>query len=151
MASPEVLRSQIRQRQPATERPNMPDHINDPGMPIHTAPFSTLVRDNNYVFLSGLVATDMEGGQAVVGDIAKETHLVMTMIKRLLASIGLNMEDIVRVDVHLTDLNDMDAMNVIYGAFFAEGKKPARTTTQSAKLAGGSSVEVTCMAQIRED
>jgi 2-iminobutanoate/2-iminopropanoate deaminase len=100
----------------------MPDHINDSGMPIHTAPFSTMVRDDNHVFLSGLVATDMEGGQAVVGDIAKETHLVMTMIKRLLASVGLNMEDIVRVDVHLTDLNDMDAMKVIYGALFAEGK-----------------------------
>lgn len=129
----------------------MPDHINDPGMPIHTAPFSTLVRDDNYVFLSGLVATDMEGGQAIVGDIAEETLLVMTTIKRLLASVSLDMEDIVRVDLHLTDLDEMDAMNVIYGAFFVEGKKPARTTTESAKLAGGSSVEVTCMARIRED
>ena len=56
----------------------MPDHINDPGMPIHTAPFSTMVRDDNYVFLSGLVATDMEGGETVFGDIADETRLVMT-------------------------------------------------------------------------
>jgi len=75
----------------------------------------------------------------------------MTTIKRLLASVSLDMEDIVRVDLHLTDLDEMDAMNVIYGAFFVEGKKPARTTTESAKLAGGSSVEVTCMARIRED
>ena len=128
----------------------MPDHINDPGMPIHTAPFSTMVRDDNYVFLSGLVATEMEGGETVFGDIADETRLVMTTIRRLLASVGLDMEDIVRVDVHLTDLDDMDAMNAIFGPFFAEGKRPARTTTQSAKLAGGSSVEITCMARIRE-
>jgi len=129
----------------------MPDHINDPGMPIHTAPFSTMVRDSDYVFLSGLVATDMEGGEAVVGDIADETRLVMTTIKRLLASVGLDMEDIVRVEVHLTDLDDMDAMNAVFGAFFAADKRPARTTTQSAKLAGGSNVEVTCMARVRKD
>ena len=59
------------------------------------------------------------------------------------------MSDIVRCDVHLTDLADMDAMNEAYGAYFEEGRCPARTTTQSGALFGGSKVEITVMARRR--
>jgi enamine deaminase RidA (YjgF/YER057c/UK114 family) len=43
----------------------------------------------------------------------------------------------------------MDEMNAVYGGFFADGQAPARTTTQSTKLAGGAGVEITCMARVR--
>jgi 2-iminobutanoate/2-iminopropanoate deaminase len=129
----------------------MPDHINDPSIPDQDAPFSNMVRDDDYVFLSGLVAPDLEGGEAVVGDITAETRLVMTAIKRLLASVGLETADVVRVEVHLVDLDDMDEMNAVYGGYFADGQAPARTTTQSNKLAGGAGVEITCMARVRGD
>jgi 2-iminobutanoate/2-iminopropanoate deaminase len=128
----------------------MPDHINHPAIETGDAPFSVIVRDDRYVFLSGIVATDMNGGAKVVGDIAAETRLVMTTIRQLLASVDLAMEDIVRVEVHLTDLDDMKAMNAVYHEFFAERQEPARTTTQSGKLAGGSNVEITCMARLRQ-
>lgn len=127
----------------------MPDHINVPNLPAPTAPFSHMVRDEDYVFLSGIVAPDLEGGDAVVGDIGAETGLIMTAIEGLLASAGLETADVVRVEVHLVDLDDMDEMNAVYGSFFADGQAPARTTTQSAKLAGGGGVEITCMARVR--
>lgn len=128
----------------------MPDYLNHPAIEVADAPFSTMVRDDRYVFLAGIVATDMKGGDRVVGDIAAETRLVMQTVETLLASVGLDTTDIVRVDVHLTDLADMDRMNAAYGAFFPAGKRPARTTTQSDKLAGGSNVEITCIARLRD-
>jgi 2-iminobutanoate/2-iminopropanoate deaminase len=73
----------------------------------------------------------------------------VTAIKRLLASVGLETADVVRVEVHLVDLDDMDEMNAVYGGFFVDGQAPARTTTQSTKLAGGAGVEITCMARVR--
>ncbi|MBC6440420.1 MAG: RidA family protein [Rhodospirillales bacterium] len=87
--------------------------------------------------LSGIVSTDMAGGEDTVSDIATETHLVMTTIRTLLASVVLGMTEILRGDVHLTDLDDMAAMNAVYGTFFPGDQRPARTTTQSAKMAGG--------------
>ncbi len=127
----------------------MPEYKNFPNDIKIGAPFSNMVLDDDYVFLSGLVAADIEAGLAVLGDIRAETGIVMATIKFLLGEVGLDMSDIVRCDVHLTDLSEMDAMNEAYGGFFEAGRYPARTTTQSGALFGGSRVEVTCMARRR--
>ena len=124
-------------------------HFQPPLMPKSDAPYSPMVLDENYAYLSGLVAADFPGGQAVLGDVEKETHAVMTAIGRMLSEFNLDMGQIVRVDVHLVTLDDFDAMDDVYREFFEKDKYPARTTTQSAGLFGGSLVEITCMARRR--
>ena len=54
---------------------------------------------------------------------------------------------IVKVEVHLADLEDFDAMDAAYREFFAEHEFPARTTTESRRLFGGSLVEITCQVR----
>jgi 2-iminobutanoate/2-iminopropanoate deaminase len=125
----------------------MPEHRNFPEDIKIGAPFSNIVLDDDYAFLSGLVAADVEAGLAVLGDIRAETGVVMRTIEFLLGEAGLEMSNIVRCEVHLTDLSEMDAMNEVYGSFFEAGHYPARTTTQSGALFGGCRVEVTCMAR----
>ena len=66
----------------------------------------------------------------------------------MLKEIGLDMTCIVRTDMHLTDLDDFDAVDAVYQEFFGNGPYPARTTTQSTRLFGGSRVEITCMARL---
>ena len=127
----------------------MPQHRNFPDLIEIGAPFSNVVVDGDYAFLSGLVAADTKEGRAVLGDVAAETEVVMRTVRALLTGVRLQMEDIVRCDVHLTDLSDMDAMNEVYGSFFEQGAYPARTTTQSGALFGGSKVEITCVARMR--
>ncbi len=63
--------------------------------------------------------------------------------------IGLDMDRIVRTEVHLVDLNDINAMDLAYRSFFEKGSYPARTTTESPRLFGGSLVEITCMARLK--
>ena len=41
-------------------------------------------------------------------------------------------------------LRDFDAMDAAYREFFPDGAYPARTTTESPHLFGGSKVEITC-------
>ena len=127
----------------------MPEHRNFPEDIKIGAPFSNIVLDDDYAFLAGLVAADVEEGLGVLGDVRAETKVVMNTVRLLLGRIGLDMSDIVRCDVHLTDLGEMDAMNEAYGAFFADGRYPARTTTQSGALFGGSKVEITVLARRR--
>ena len=127
----------------------MPDHKNFPDHIKIGAPFSNMVLDDDYAFLAGLVAADVEEGLAVLGDVGAETRVIMETVKFLLGQAGLDTSDIVRCDVHMTDLAQMDKMNEAYGAFFEEGHYPARTTTQSGALFGGSNVEITVMARRR--
>ena len=103
--------------------------------------------DDCYAFLSGLVAADFPAGLAVLGDTAAETRAVLDAIGLILDELKLERERIVRVDVHLADLGDFDAMDGAYREFFDAGRYPARTTTESPRLFGGSRVEITCQVR----
>jgi 2-iminobutanoate/2-iminopropanoate deaminase len=118
------------------------------GLSTQGSPYSVLVTDGAYAFMAGVVASDLKGGDKVHGDIAAETRLVMAAIREALAGIGVGMDRIVRVDVHLTDLATMPVMNAVYRSFFDGETLPARTCTESPQLAGGSNVEITVMARL---
>ena len=105
--------------------------------------------DGDYAHLSGLLAADLPDGAKAVGDVAAETAAVMTAIGEILASVGLETRDVVRVQVHLADLDEMAAMNRVYARFFPDGALPARTCTESPKLHGGCRVEITATARRR--
>ena len=117
-------------------------------VPESNAPFSQVVIDDTYAHLAGLVAADFPAGQSVLGKPYDETRAVMTAIRSMLEEIGLGMDRIVRAEVHLASLDDFDEMDRAYREFFEPGAYPARTTTQSPQLFGGSRVEVTCMARL---
>jgi len=123
-------------------------HIQPKAVTESAAPFSQIVMDGTYAHLAGLVAADFPEGQAVLGDVEEETCAVLTVIRAILKEVGLDMDCIVRTDVHLASLDDFDAMDIAYRGFFQNGRYPARTTTESPRLFGGSLVEITCMAKI---
>ncbi len=97
-------------------------HFQPDFMPKSDAPYSPMVLDENYAYLSGLVAADFPEGQAVLGDVANETQAVLTAIGRMLREFDLDMDRIVRVDVHLVTLDDFDAMDAAYREFFEKDK-----------------------------
>mgnify|MGYP001038564288 CR=1 FL=1 len=117
-----------------------------PGSP---APFSQIVMDDMYAHLAGVVAADFPEGRSVLGHVGEETKAVLQVIVDMLGEIGLGIEHIVRTDVHLADLADFDAMDEAYRGFFEKGSYPARTTTESPRLFGGSLVEITCTARMK--
>ncbi|MFW6028012.1 MAG: RidA family protein [bacterium] len=119
-----------------------------PGLEAGRGPFSNVVLDGSYAFVSGVVASDVAGGAAAHGDVGRETEVVMTAIRDALAHAGVGMERIVRVDVHMSDVGRMAELDETYVRFFAEGALPARTCTQSGGLAGGSNVEITVTARL---
>ena len=119
-------------------------------IPETDAPFSQIVLDDCYAYFAGLVAADFPEGVAVLGDVAAETRVVMAAISEMLKEVGLSFEDVVKADVHLSDLSDFDAMDAAYREYFPPGVYPARTTTESPRLFGGSKVEMTVQARLRK-
>jgi 2-iminobutanoate/2-iminopropanoate deaminase len=106
-----------------------------------------VVLDDQYAFLAGLVAADFPDGLAVLGNVAAETRAVLAAIGSILDELQLSRERIVKVEVHLADLDEFDAMDAAYREFFADGAYPARTTTESKRLFGDSKVEITCQVR----
>ena len=100
--------------------------------------------DDRYAFLAGLVAADFPAGLATLGDVGAETRAVFGVIGDILDELQLDRANMVKVEVHLADLGDFDAMDAAYREFFPDDAYPARTTTESAQLFGGSKVEITC-------
>lgn len=124
------------------------EYRNDPGLPAPPFPGSHMVRDGNYVFVSGMVAADIvDGSDPVIGDVAAETRLVLDTLRRMLETAGCAMDRIVRADVHLADLEEIDTMNNVYRDYFRDGCYPARTCTESPRLFGGCRVEITVLAR----
>ena len=127
----------------------MINRVHPNSLPESNAPFSQIVLDDRYAYFAGLVAADFPHGLAVLGDVSAETRVVMGAISDMLEEVGLNFEDVVKAEVHLADLSDFDAMDAAYREYFPPKVYPARTTTESPKLFGGSKVEVTVQARLR--
>lgn len=121
--------------------------IQPAAVPESAAPFSQVVLDEQYAFLSGLVAADFPAGVEVLGDVAAETRAVLNTIGEILDELKLSREQIVKVEVHLADLDDFDAMDEAYRGFFDANAWPARTTVESKRLFGDSKVEITCQVR----
>ena len=125
----------------------MPTFTNDPTMPTPSFPGSHMVIDDHYVFISGLTVADLSNGHAARGDVKEETRLVMRALSRMLEMEGGSFADVVRVDIHLTDLHAIQDMDSVYAEYFDPGHYPARTCTESPNICGGGSVEITVMAK----
>lgn len=120
---------------------------NDPTLPAPQFPGSHIVVDDRYVFVSGLTAADIQGTEAEIGNIKEETHRIMRELSRMLSLVEVSLADVVRVDVHLADLDEISEMDQVYAEFFDSDRFPARTCTQSSKLFGDCRVEITLMAR----
>ena len=122
-------------------------HLDSPYLKPRTSPYHHLVIADRDYFIAGIVAADIPGGDAVLGKVEEETDLVMRTVRMILSDHGVGMADLVRVDVHLVDLDEIHVMDRAYRRHLDPNAMPARTTTQSERLYGGSRVEITCMAR----
>jgi 2-iminobutanoate/2-iminopropanoate deaminase len=113
--------------------------------PAAIGPYSQAIRAGNMLFMSGQIPLDPKTGAMVTGSIALETERVLENLAGVLAAAGATFEHVVRTTIFLTDMNDFQAVNEIYGKRFT-GIAPARATVQVAALPKGARVEIDAIA-----
>src|SRR5579872_280448 len=89
-------------------------------------PFSQAIEVNGFLYLSGQIGLDPTG-KLVTGGIRSETERVFLNIAAVLREAGKGFDDVVRVGVFLTRMEDFQVMNAIYAGNFRQ-PFPARTT-----------------------
>jgi 2-iminobutanoate/2-iminopropanoate deaminase len=117
------------------------------GAPKAVGPYSQGVVAKGFLFAAGQVPRDPATGNLVAGDIVAQTNRVIDNLEAVLKGGGCTLEDVVKVNVYMTDLSDFAKMNDAYAARFG-GHRPARTTVQVAKLPGGAQLEMDVVAQV---
>jgi 2-iminobutanoate/2-iminopropanoate deaminase len=110
-------------------------------------PFSTAVRVDDVLFLSGQIGVQSGSRELVPGGIAAETRQTMENIKAVLEYAGSSMDRIVKCTVFLADMADYATMNAVYASFFPTDP-PARSTLGTTGLARGAAVEIECIALV---
>ena len=113
--------------------------------PAAIGPYSQAVRSGNFLFCSGQIPLDPKSGQIVSGDIATQTRRVLDNIGAVLKAEGLAFENIVKTTIFLTNLDDFQTVNEIYGSYFKQ-EPPARSTVQVSALPKGAKVEIEVIA-----
>ncbi|MDR1322472.1 MAG: Rid family detoxifying hydrolase [Gracilibacteraceae bacterium] len=111
-------------------------------------PYSHGVDADGLIFLSGQTPVDPNTGKLAAGDIKAQTEQGFKNLFSVLEAAGLTSDDVQKVNVFLTDMNDFPAMNEVYKMQFAE-PYPARTTVGVASLPLGARVEIEAIAKIR--
>jgi 2-iminobutanoate/2-iminopropanoate deaminase len=115
--------------------------------PAAVGPYSQAVRLGNMVYTAGQIPLDPATGQLVEGGIETQTERVLLNIQAVLAAAGSSLDQVVKTTVFLTDMADFQAMNGVYGRFFAPDQAPpARSTVAVVALPLGVRVEIEAVA-----
>ena len=109
--------------------------------PAAIGPYSQAVRRGGFLFLSGQIPLDPATGQLVDGDISTQTRRVFDNLRAVVTAAGGSFDDIVRVGIYVTDLNDFAAVNAVMAENF-QAPFPARSTIEVSGLPRGARVEV---------
>jgi 2-iminobutanoate/2-iminopropanoate deaminase len=121
--------------------------VNAPGAAA-VGPYSHAVKANGVVFFSGQTPIDPATGKLADGDISRQTQQCFANLFNVLAAAGLTPDDVVNVQVYLTDMSDFAAMNAVYAEQFAK-PYPARTTIGCASLPLNARIEIGMIAKER--
>lgn len=107
-------------------------------------PFSSAVRVNGFLLLSGQIPFDASN-KPFTGPIDEQTHYVLQSISKTLQGLGSSLNEVVKVNVWLSDLAHFAAFNEVYRSYFDDGRFPVRSLVQ-AQLAFGVGVEIEVQA-----
>ncbi|HBH13356.1 MAG: Translation initiation inhibitor [Clostridiales bacterium 38_11] len=123
----------------------MKKFITTKNAPAAVGPYSQAVEANGTLYVSGQIPFVPETMTLVSDDIEIQTKQSLENVKAIVTEAGYTLEDIVKCQVFLKDMNDFTVVNGVYEAFF-EGHKPARCAVEVSRLPKDVGVEIDAIA-----
>ncbi len=99
------------------------------------------------VFTSGQIPVDPQTG-VIPEKVIEQTRLSLENVKAIIQAAGLEVGNIIKTTVFVTDLKDFEAINQTYKQFFDEHEAsyPARSCVQVARLPKDVKLEIEAIA-----
>ena len=114
--------------------------------PAAIGPYSQAVQVGDVVYLAGQIGIDPPSGVLVEGGIEAQTKQTLDNLGAVLKEAGMDYDNVVRATVFLSDMNNFQAMNGVYGEYFKSDHPPSRSTVQVRVIPRGALVEIDFIA-----
>jgi reactive intermediate/imine deaminase len=115
--------------------------ISTDAAPAAIGPYSQAIKVGNTVWISGQIPLDPETMELVSGGIEAEATRVFQNLAAIAKAAGGSLNDAVKINISMTDLDNFGAVNTIMASFFDE-PYPARACVQVAALPKGVGIEI---------
>ena len=113
--------------------------------PAAIGPYSQAVEANGFVYVSGQLPINPSTGGFVDGGIKEQTRQSLLNAKAILNEAGLDLCNVVKTTVLLSDIADFQAMNEVYAEMFTS-PFPARSAFAVRALPKNALVEIEVIA-----
>lgn len=125
------------------------EYLNSKEAASQKLPFSEAVRVGSMLYLSGVIGVKPGTFELVPGGIEVETRQAMQNMQSVLERYGSSLDNVVKCTVAMARMSEWSRMNSVYVTFFKK-HMPARSALGANGLALGASVEIECIATVRE-
>ena len=119
--------------------------LNTDKAPAAIGPYSQAIRTGNLVFVSGQLPIIPETGAFPEGGIKEQTKQSLLNARAILQSEGLDLNNVVKTTVFLSEIANFGPMNEVYAEFFT-APFPARCAFAVKDLPKGALVEIELIA-----
>ncbi|VVS92283.1 RidA family protein [Desulfoluna spongiiphila] len=114
--------------------------------PAAIGPYSQGIATTGLVFVSGQLPVNPETGAFPEGGVASQTKQSLKNLVEILACKNMTLDHVVKTTVFLSSMDDFSEMNAVYQEMFGEGKYPARSAVEVARLPKDALVEIEAIA-----
>ena len=124
------------------------EFLNTNNAPQAIGPYSQAVKVNGLLYTSGQIALTVDGIM-IENDIKKQTRQVFTNIKAILEDNASSLDNVIKINIFLTDMNDFGIVNVIMAEVFGD-HKPVRSTVAVKTLPKNAMIEMDVIATVAD-
>ena len=111
--------------------------------------YSQAIRAGNFVFISGQIPLDPKTMQVVNGDINDHIIQVLSNIRAIAEESGSTMNEIVKINVYLKDLEHFQNVNEVMESYF-EKPYPSRAAVEVSRLPKDVSIEMDAILYVEK-
>jgi 2-iminobutanoate/2-iminopropanoate deaminase len=115
--------------------------------PTPVGPYSQGVIMDGWICTSGQVALDPNTGTLVGTNAAAQAEQALRNVETILRAAGASLDQVLKVTLYLTDMDDFSAVNAVYARYFPTNF-PARSCVEVSRLPLGALVEIEAMARL---
>lgn len=126
---------------------NMKKVINSKNAPEPVGPYNQAILIDGTLYLSGQIALDPKSMKMDNSTIESETIRVLNNIEAVLKEANYDFNDIIKTTIFLTNMEDFNVVNEIYGKRFEKEFAPARETVEVSGLPKNAKIEISVIAK----
>lgn len=123
------------------------EEISTDEAPDSIGPYSQAIKDGDRVYVSGQGPIDPQTSDVDAETIEAQTAQTLENIAAILAAAGTSLDNVLSVNLYVTDMDDYEAVNEVYSNYVSD-PYPARCAVEVSDLPVDIGVEIETVATV---